>query len=127
MEKRESNFILIIQILITLVVMGALICLFRFGYSRKIWFEESFYNESYTISATYPSDGMHKNIVVTIKNKKGDILWSVDEHLDFNIRMTEDYYDLEYEKDYLKLYFKNENKGIDSFYRIYYEDLKKCE
>ena len=64
---------------------------------------------------------------ITIKNKKGDILWSVDEHLDFNIRMTEDYYDLEYEKDYLKLYFKNENKGIDSFYRIYYEDLKKCE
>lgn len=53
-------------------------------------------------------------------------MWNVDDYLDYNVDMTEDYYELVYEKDYLKIILKNENKGIGAFYRVYYEDLDKC-
>lgn len=39
--------------------------------------------------------------------------------------MTDDYYELIEEKDYIKVIFKSNPKGIDTVYRIYFADLEK--
>ncbi len=128
-KDKKKSIILVSQIVITFAIMGVLVVLYIFieyGNSRKVWFKDEFYNGKYVIEATYPSDGVHNQITIAINNKAGDVLWNVDDYLDYNVDMTEDYYELVYEKDYLKIIVKNENKGIGAFYRVYYEDLDKC-
>ncbi|MBQ1327151.1 MAG: hypothetical protein IIY49_03845 [Eubacterium sp.] len=128
-KDKKKNIILVSQIVITFAIMGALVVLYiyiEYGNSRKVWFKDEFYNGKYVIEATYPSDGVHNQITIAINNKAGDVLWNVDDYLDYNVDMTEDYYELVYEKDYLKIILKNENKGIGESYRVYYEDLDKC-
>ena len=102
-KDKKKSIILVSQIVITFAIIGVLVVLYIYikcGNSRKIWFKDEFYNGKYVIEVTYPSDGVHNQITIAINNNAGDVLWNVDDYLDYNVDMTEDYYELVYEKDY---------------------------
>ena len=127
-EDKKYKFLLHLWCFITIIVLIliVIVILWLKDYSsRTIWFDKKIDDGKYVIEATFPSNAVHNDVLVTIKNKQGEIKYQFGQDLDYNVWMTDDYYELKEEKDYIKVRFKSNPKGIGTVYRIYYDDLEK--
>jgi hypothetical protein len=127
-EEKKYSFLLHLWCFITIIVLILIvIIIFKLKEytSRTIWFEKEIDDGKYIIEASFPPSAVHKDVWVTIKNQQGEIKYQFGQDLDYNVRMTDDYYELKEEKDYIKVRFKSNPKGIGTVYRIYYDDLEK--
>ena len=127
-EEKKYNLLVNLWSFFTIIVLILIVFIasaIKEYSSRTIWFEKEIDDGKYKIEATFPKNNVHKSVSVTIKDKQGDIKYEFEQNLDYNVRMTDDYYELIEEKDYIKVIFKSNPKGIDTVYRIYFADIEK--
>lgn len=127
-EEKKYNLLVNLWSFFTIIVLILIVFIasaIKEYSSRTIWFEKEIDDGKYKIEASFPKKNVHKSVRVTIKDKQGGIKYEFEQDLDYNVRMTDDYYELIEEKDYIKVIFKINPKGIDTVYRIYFADLEK--
>ncbi len=104
-EDKKYKFLLHLWCFITIIVLIliVIVILWLKDYSsRTIWFDKKIDDGKYVIEATFPSNAVHNDVLVTIKNKQGEIKYQFGQDLDYNVRMTD---------------------VICQVYRFYYDDL----